>query len=229
MRPTVRVPGYAGRVGIIEGHSRSFCGSCNRLRLDARGRLRTCLYGAPGARSAGDGARRATPMRLAAAIAAAVWRRSRRRPLGGAARGRAHEHGQHRGLRLPAAAGCGAGNSGPSSRRGSTARPGRAIARRRPMGQIEAICISRAKGTVKVPVPAGRTARRSRHRRRRPRRARSPPGLAAAGREHRQGARAHARPGRRRLRREPGHLGPRPGHGGTSATACASGPTSTSR
>lgn len=44
-----RVPGHAGRVGIIEGHSRTFCGSCRRLRVDARGRLRTCLYGRPAA------------------------------------------------------------------------------------------------------------------------------------------------------------------------------------
>lgn len=43
------LPGYAGRIGIIEGHSRTFCGSCRRLRVDARGRLRTCLYGRPAA------------------------------------------------------------------------------------------------------------------------------------------------------------------------------------
>jgi len=42
-----RVPGFAGKVGIIEGHSRTFCGTCRRLRVDARGRLRTCLYGGP--------------------------------------------------------------------------------------------------------------------------------------------------------------------------------------
>ncbi len=40
------IAGHAGRVGIIAGHSRTFCGACSRLRLDARGRLRTCLYGA---------------------------------------------------------------------------------------------------------------------------------------------------------------------------------------
>ena len=40
-----RVPGCAGRLGVIRGHSRTFCGDCSRLRLDARGRLRTCLYG----------------------------------------------------------------------------------------------------------------------------------------------------------------------------------------
>lgn len=38
-------PGWAGRVGVIHGHGRTFCGRCSRLRLDARGRLRTCLYG----------------------------------------------------------------------------------------------------------------------------------------------------------------------------------------
>jgi cyclic pyranopterin phosphate synthase len=44
-----RVPGFAGKVGIIEGHSRTFCGTCRRLRVDARGQLRTCLYGKPSA------------------------------------------------------------------------------------------------------------------------------------------------------------------------------------
>lgn len=44
-----RIEGYAGRIGVIEGHSRTFCGTCRRLRLDARGRMRTCLYGRPSA------------------------------------------------------------------------------------------------------------------------------------------------------------------------------------
>jgi cyclic pyranopterin phosphate synthase len=42
------VTGFTGTVGVISGHSRTFCSTCSRLRLDARGRLRTCLYGAPG-------------------------------------------------------------------------------------------------------------------------------------------------------------------------------------
>ena len=42
-----RVPGFRGQVGIIYAHSRRFCGSCSRLRISARGELRTCLYGAP--------------------------------------------------------------------------------------------------------------------------------------------------------------------------------------
>ena len=41
--------GWAGRVGVIRGHTRAFCGACSRLRLDARGRLLTCLYGSPAA------------------------------------------------------------------------------------------------------------------------------------------------------------------------------------
>ena len=39
-----RVPGYRGTVGIIAAFSRTFCGSCSRLRVSARGELRTCLY-----------------------------------------------------------------------------------------------------------------------------------------------------------------------------------------
>ena len=36
--------GHRGRVGIIAAYSRTFCGSCNRLRLTAEGGLKTCLY-----------------------------------------------------------------------------------------------------------------------------------------------------------------------------------------
>jgi len=42
-----RVPGFAGRIGIIFGHSRRFCRRCSRLRVSVQGALRTCLYGAP--------------------------------------------------------------------------------------------------------------------------------------------------------------------------------------
>jgi molybdenum cofactor biosynthesis protein A len=42
-----QVPGYAGTFGIIPSFSRTFCGTCNRLRLSATGELRTCLYGPP--------------------------------------------------------------------------------------------------------------------------------------------------------------------------------------
>ena len=34
-------------MGLIRGHSRTFCADCSRLRIDPQGALRTCLYGAP--------------------------------------------------------------------------------------------------------------------------------------------------------------------------------------
>jgi cyclic pyranopterin phosphate synthase len=37
-------PGLLGRIGIIAGHSRSFCDKCNRIRVTADGRLKNCLY-----------------------------------------------------------------------------------------------------------------------------------------------------------------------------------------
>ncbi len=39
-----RVHGYIGRFGIIPAYTRSFCGSCNRLRLTPNGVIKTCLY-----------------------------------------------------------------------------------------------------------------------------------------------------------------------------------------
>lgn len=37
--------GLPGGLGIIAGYTRTFCGSCNRLRINARGEVQTCLYG----------------------------------------------------------------------------------------------------------------------------------------------------------------------------------------
>ncbi len=39
-----QVPGYLGNIGIIAAFSRTFCGSCNRIRVTAQGILKTCLY-----------------------------------------------------------------------------------------------------------------------------------------------------------------------------------------
>lgn len=39
-----RVPGYEGSIGIIAAYSRTFCGTCNRIRITPQGMLRTCLY-----------------------------------------------------------------------------------------------------------------------------------------------------------------------------------------
>ena len=40
-----QVEGYQGKVGIIPAFTRSFCGTCNRLRIDPKGNIQTCLYG----------------------------------------------------------------------------------------------------------------------------------------------------------------------------------------
>ena len=40
-----RFPSARGNVGVITPMTHTYCGSCNRVRLTADGRLRTCLYG----------------------------------------------------------------------------------------------------------------------------------------------------------------------------------------
>lgn len=40
-----RLEGAAGTVGVITPMTHTYCGTCNRVRLTADGRLRTCLYG----------------------------------------------------------------------------------------------------------------------------------------------------------------------------------------
>lgn len=39
-----KIPGYRGSIGIIAAFTRSFCGTCNRIRVTAQGTLKTCLY-----------------------------------------------------------------------------------------------------------------------------------------------------------------------------------------
>jgi molybdenum cofactor biosynthesis protein A len=38
------IPGYRGTLGVIAAFSRTFCGTCNRIRITAQGTLKTCLY-----------------------------------------------------------------------------------------------------------------------------------------------------------------------------------------
>jgi len=38
------IPGHCGKIGVIAAYSRTFCGTCNRLRITAQGGLKTCLY-----------------------------------------------------------------------------------------------------------------------------------------------------------------------------------------
>lgn len=39
-----RIPGFRGSIGIIAAYSRTFCGTCNRIRITPQGTLKTCLY-----------------------------------------------------------------------------------------------------------------------------------------------------------------------------------------
>jgi cyclic pyranopterin phosphate synthase len=38
------LPGYKGTLGIIQGYSRLFCKTCNKVRITPTGMLKTCLY-----------------------------------------------------------------------------------------------------------------------------------------------------------------------------------------
>jgi cyclic pyranopterin phosphate synthase len=40
-----RTPGAPGTIGVITPMTHTYCASCNRVRLTADGRLRTCLFG----------------------------------------------------------------------------------------------------------------------------------------------------------------------------------------
>ena len=40
-----RLPDAAGTIGVITPMTHTYCGTCNRVRLTADGRLRTCLFG----------------------------------------------------------------------------------------------------------------------------------------------------------------------------------------
>lgn len=42
-----QIEGHQGTFGLIPSFSRTFCGSCNRLRITATGDVITCLYGKP--------------------------------------------------------------------------------------------------------------------------------------------------------------------------------------
>jgi len=39
-----QIPGFRGDIGVIAAYSRTFCGTCNRIRITAQGQLKTCLY-----------------------------------------------------------------------------------------------------------------------------------------------------------------------------------------
>lgn len=43
-----RHPDYVGEIGLIMPYEKSFCASCNRLRISAKGKLHLCLFGEEG-------------------------------------------------------------------------------------------------------------------------------------------------------------------------------------
>jgi cyclic pyranopterin phosphate synthase len=40
-----QIPGHKGSIGVIAAYSRTFCGTCNRIRITPTGGFKTCLYG----------------------------------------------------------------------------------------------------------------------------------------------------------------------------------------
>ena len=67
-----RLPGAMGRIGIIDPVTGHFCGTCNRLRLTARGTLRPCLLGPAEIDIKGALRNGAPPKKLSEIIRAAV-------------------------------------------------------------------------------------------------------------------------------------------------------------
>ena len=41
------IEGHVGAVGIIAAYSRTFCGTCNRIRITPEGFVKSCLYAPP--------------------------------------------------------------------------------------------------------------------------------------------------------------------------------------
>lgn len=65
--------GYRGSLGIIEGESRKFCGSCNKVRITPTGLMKNCLYD-DGVLNLRDLLREgADNIEIGNRIAAAVW------------------------------------------------------------------------------------------------------------------------------------------------------------
>jgi GTP 3',8-cyclase len=75
---TARVYRFAdgqGRIGFINPVSEPFCGDCDRIRITAEGKLRTCLFSLNETDLRGPMRAGATDDELDAIIRAAVWRK----------------------------------------------------------------------------------------------------------------------------------------------------------
>jgi GTP 3',8-cyclase len=76
-----QIAGAAGKIGIISPISHHFCSTCNRLRLTADGKLRTCLFATEETDLQRPLRRGATDEELAAIIATAIRNKPARHPL----------------------------------------------------------------------------------------------------------------------------------------------------
>jgi cyclic pyranopterin phosphate synthase len=72
---TYRFADGKGRMGFINPVSEPFCGDCNRIRLTADGRLRTCLFSLNETDLRGPLRAGASDDEVADVIRAAVWRK----------------------------------------------------------------------------------------------------------------------------------------------------------
>ncbi|HTX32300.1 MAG TPA: GTP 3',8-cyclase MoaA [Solirubrobacteraceae bacterium] len=82
---TARVHRFAdgrGRIGFINPVSEPFCGDCNRIRLTADGRLRTCLFSLHETDLRGPLRNGADDRELQEIIRAAVWRKELKHHVG---------------------------------------------------------------------------------------------------------------------------------------------------
>lgn len=74
---TYQVPGFKGTIGIIAAYSRTFCGTCNRIRLTPMGTLKTCLYDSGVMDVRGLMRNGATDVQLAEAFRSALSKRAK--------------------------------------------------------------------------------------------------------------------------------------------------------
>jgi cyclic pyranopterin phosphate synthase len=85
LSPTARVYRFAdgeGKIGFINPVSEPFCADCNRIRLTADGRLRTCLFSLNETDLRGPMREGADDAELEAIIRGAVWRKELKHHVG---------------------------------------------------------------------------------------------------------------------------------------------------
>jgi cyclic pyranopterin phosphate synthase len=77
-----RITGAAGTIGVITPMTHTYCGSCNRVRLTADGRLRTCLFSLNETDLRGPLRDGASDEDLERIIRDAVWRKELKHHIG---------------------------------------------------------------------------------------------------------------------------------------------------